>query len=106
LGCAIQRQLDEQVKRSLGTEVMADEYEIENSPLSQRITKDNVTVEVCIYRGKDEEGWLLEVVDQEGGSTIWDDRFATEQAALQEAMDTIAAEGIASFMLKDTDTFH
>ncbi len=83
-----------------------NEIEIENSPLNRHITQDGVTVEVCIYRGKGEKGWLLEVVDQEGGSTCWDDLFPTDRAALQEALDTIANEGIASFMLKAKHGLH
>lgn len=85
---------------------MDDEYEVEDSPLSQTVTRDGVTVEVCIYRGKGETGWLLEVVDQEGTSTIWDDPFDTDREALQEAMNTIAVEGIASFMLKAKHRLH
>ncbi len=45
-----------------------------------------MTVEVLIYRGKDDEGWMLEVVDQEGGSTVWEDWFSTEEEALAEAL--------------------
>ncbi|MFG1466542.1 hypothetical protein V5F77_27330 [Xanthobacter sp. DSM 24535] len=44
--------------------------EIELSPLSGFVTKDDVTVEVCIYRiARSAEGWALEVVDDEGGAT-------------------------------------
>ena len=75
-----------------------DDYEIEDSPLSQKITKDGITVEVCIYRGEDDSGWILEVVDQEGASTVWDDKFATDSEALKAAMLTIEREGIASFL--------
>ena len=57
-----------------------------------------MTVEVLIYRGKDDAGWMLEVVDQEGGSTVWDDLFPTEEEALAEALDTIETEGIAWFL--------
>jgi hypothetical protein len=54
---------------------MQEEYEIENSPLSRKVSRDGVTVEVLIYRGKGDPGWMLEVVDQEGGSTVWEDWF-------------------------------
>ncbi len=40
------------------------------------------------------DGWLLEVVDEYGNSTVWDDPFDTEQEALDEAMNTIDEEGI------------
>ena len=36
--------------------------------------------------------------NQKGTSTVWEDLFATEQDALNEAFQTIASEGIASFI--------
>ena len=50
-------------------------------------------VSVEIYRGE-EDGWILEVVDAENNSTVWDDLFDTDQEALDEALDTIREEGI------------
>jgi uncharacterized protein len=76
---------------------MDDDYKLVFSTLSKRVTRDGITVDVQIYRGKEEEGWLLEVVDHLGGSTVWEDRFPTDIEALQEAMATIEAEGIGSF---------
>jgi hypothetical protein len=83
---------------------MDDDYKLVFSTLSKRVTRDGITVDVQIYRGKDEEGWLLEVVDHLGGSTVWDDRFATDVEALQEAMVTIEAEGIASFAAAEAES--
>jgi hypothetical protein len=40
---------------------------------------------------------MLEVVNQEGGSTVWEDCFRTEEEALAEALNTIETEGIACF---------
>ena len=77
---------------------MQEEFEIEDSKLSQKVSRDGMTVEVLIYRGKDDLGWMLEVVDQEGGSTVWDDLFPTDEEALAEAMNTIETEGIACFL--------
>ena len=77
---------------------MQEEFEIEDSKLSQKVSRDGMTVEVLIYRGKDDSGWMLEVVDQEGGSTVWDDLFPTDEEALAEAMNTIETEGIACFL--------
>lgn len=89
---------------------MDDEYKLIFSTLSNRITRDGITVDVQIYRGRDEEGWLLEVVDHLGGSTIWEDRFSTDAEAYQEAMATIESEGIGSFAAAegkdDTQTIH
>ena len=76
---------------------MTDQDELVTSPLEREITQDGVTVGICIYRGASEVGWILEIEDQDGGSTVWDDRFPTDQAALDEAMTTIETEGIGSF---------
>lgn len=40
------------------------------SPLSQSVTRDGKTARVDIY-GNGEGGWLLEVVDEFGNSTVW-----------------------------------
>ena len=85
---------------------MDDEYEIVMSPLSQEISRDGMAVEVHIYRGDDDDGWVLEVVDQEDASTIWDDRFPTDKAALEEVMRTIDKEGIASFLHEPPQELH
>jgi hypothetical protein len=85
---------------------MDDDYEIEMSPLCRKETRDGIAVEILIYRGEDDDGWLLEVVDQEDGSTVWDDPFPTDQAALDEAMRTIEEEGIATFLHPPESTLH
>jgi len=66
-----------------------------HSPLSQRLARDGTAVEIEIY-DDGEGGWLLEVVDEFGNSTVWDDAFPTDSAALAEALNTIDSEGIAS----------
>jgi hypothetical protein len=38
-----------------------------------------VSLDVQIYRGP-QEGWSLEVVNQAGTSTVWDDRFDSDDA--------------------------
>lgn len=60
---------------------MEDDYELQISPLSQAISSDGQTVQVDIYRGGD-DGWILEVVDESGTSTVWDDPFPTDTDAL------------------------
>jgi hypothetical protein len=90
----------------LGVAEMDHEYEIINSPLSQKITRDGTTVEVLIYRGEHEAAWILEVVDHAGGSTVWDETFQTEQAALSEVLRTIDEEGIACFIMDPIEKLH
>ena len=68
-----------------------------HSQLSQRVVRGETAVEIEIYedgRG----GWLLEVVDEFGNSTVWDDSFPTDSAALAEALNAIDTEGIVSLV--------
>jgi hypothetical protein len=83
-----------------------DEFTLIESKLSGFITQDDMTIEVCIYRGNAERTWLLEVVDEEGTSIVWDDRFETDQAALDEVKRTIETEGMASFLSDPDETQH
>ena len=83
-----------------------DEFTLIRFKLSGFITQDDMTIEVCIYRGGAERTWLLEVVDEEGTSIVWDDRFVTEQAAMDEVKRTIEAEGMASFLSDPDETKH
>lgn len=50
-----------------------------------------------------EGGWLLEVVDEFKNSTVWDEPFSTDQEALDEALRTIAEDGIQSLIGLATD---
>jgi uncharacterized protein len=72
--------------------------EIIMSPLCREITGDGTKVQVDIYRGEDESGWILEVIDKENASTVWDEPFATDQEALEEVMEVIEQDGIRSFL--------
>ncbi|MFC0696413.1 UPF0149 family protein [Paraburkholderia humisilvae] len=67
------------------------------SSLSQRVARDGTAVEIEIYENG-EGGWLLEIVDEFGNSTVWDKSFPTDHAALAEALKTIDTEGIAAVM--------
>jgi hypothetical protein len=76
-----------------------DDPEIEYSPLCEEVAQDGLTVRVQIYRLKTgNNGWLLEVVDHENASTVWDDLFATDHEALAEFSRTLEEEGIQSFL--------
>jgi uncharacterized protein len=80
-----------------------DEGVIEHSPLERDVTRDDATVRICIYRGRDDPDWLLEIEDEHGGSTCWDDRFHSDQAALDEALRSIDEDGIRSFIDVQSD---
>lgn len=73
---------------------MTEEIEFTVSPLCQRLESEGKSVQVDIY--SDGAGaWLLEVVDEFGNSTCWEDPFPTDQEALDEARNTIRDEGVA-----------
>lgn len=72
---------------------MYDEHDLIYSPLQQNYTVGAQTVEICIYR-MPHTAWTLEVIDEHGNSTVWDDEFGTDQAALDEVMRSIREDGI------------
>ena len=76
---------------------MSIEPVLKMSPLCHSLTKDGHTVKIEIYEG-DPGQWILEVVDESGNSTIWDDQFDTDQQALNEVHKTITDEGIESLV--------
>ncbi|PRY68728.1 hypothetical protein [Halomonas ventosae] len=77
---------------------MSAEPELIQSPLSQTITRDGHSLQVDIYRLEEEVDWLLEVVNDDGTSNVWDDHFTTDQAALDAVHEAIDEEGIAAFL--------
>ncbi len=79
---------------------MAD-TDITHSEKSTSITKDDVTLKIEIYREGQEQEWALEVVAENGTSTVWDELFDDDAAALEEALEVIENEGGKSFMLDD-----
>ena len=75
------------------------------SSLSQVVERDGRSVQVEIYNDGT-GGWLLEVVDEFGNSSVWDQSFETEQYALDEALKTIREEGIESLIGFDGGIAH
>ncbi|MDT7524595.1 MULTISPECIES: hypothetical protein [Idiomarinaceae] len=72
------------------------EDNIEQSPLTQTYSANEQTVTIDIYKG--ESGWILEIVDAGNNSTLWEDEFATDQEALDEALAALSEEGIDCFI--------
>lgn len=68
------------------------------SPLCRSVTDGGHVVRLEIYRGPDTD-WTLEAVDASNNSTVWDDLFPTDQAALDEGLRTIRDEGIESLVV-------
>lgn len=61
------------------------------SPLSQRLTRNAVTVQVDIYADRHGK-WILEVVDEGQTSHVWEDHFDTDHEALAEAVRALEEE--------------
>jgi hypothetical protein len=77
-----------------------EDPEIEVSRLSGAVSRDGTTVHVEIYRlVEGDESWTLEVTDHEGGSTVWEDRFATDKDAYDEFYRVLETDGIQSFLV-------
>ena len=77
---------------------MNEEPALINSPLSQDISSGDRTVSVEIYRLENEKEWALEVVDEFNNSTVWDETFPAESAALTEVKKAILEDGISSLI--------
>ena len=74
-----------------------DEIELIYSKHCQSVTRNGKTVKVEIYSsGKND--WILEVVDKDNNSTVWDDQFDTDDEAFQEFERTLKEEGIESMI--------
>jgi len=77
------------------------------SDLCCTLTLDGVTVDVQIFRLKHDPKWTLEVVNETGGSTVWDDPFDTDQDALAAFEQTAIDEGTETFLDDgDVETLH
>jgi len=68
-----------------------DDHVLIYSPLNQTLTRNGVTVEIHIYKGRGSD-WILEVVDAGKNSHVWDDQFKTDQQAFDEAMRALDEE--------------
>lgn len=71
---------------------------IVTSSLSSVVTEQGVTVRVNIIRLENEPGWSLEVENEHGTSTVWDDLFATDEAAHAAFRHTVDEEGMRAFL--------
>lgn len=76
---------------------MSAEPELVLSPLCRQVEVDGQTFEVSIHRLDNEPDWVLEVVDEDGTSHVWDERFASDEAALAEALQAFEDEGAEGF---------
>lgn len=61
-----------------------DDIQLIHSPLTQTHSADGHTLQIEIYRGADSL-WILEIVNELGTSSVWDEQFETDTAALAAA---------------------
>ena len=65
---------------------------------SSRVIKNGSRqIEVRISRPETDNGWSLQIVAGNGCLTVWDKIFASDEAALDDALEVIEEDGIASF---------
>ena len=53
------------------------------SGLSRRVHVGGLDLRIEIYRLEDEPPWVLEVIDQQDTSTVWDEQFKSDQDVLR-----------------------
>ncbi|WP_260929427.1 hypothetical protein [Novosphingobium sp. 9] len=73
------------------------------SPLSQTVSQDGVTVHVEIFKLDSDDGWTLEVVNEAGTSTVWEDPFETDSAAFEAFERAVELEGMDTFLDDDAE---
>lgn len=83
------------------------DHDVIFSELCQSVTRKGITVRVEIYRIATDSRWWLEVVNELKSSTVWDDPFDTDAEAWEAFEETLAEEGIESFLGGgDAETVH
>lgn len=79
----------------------------EFSEFSGEFVDDDVTVILRIYRPAGTNlDWTLEVFDEEGNTTIWNDTFDTDRDAFEEFLATVQRDGIRSFLDEPVQRLH
>ncbi|MEO1108753.1 MAG: hypothetical protein AAFX90_12600 [Pseudomonadota bacterium] len=68
----------------------------------QSVIVDGYRFEIEIYRLESQDRWTLEVVDYREASYVWDDKFESDQEALEVALQVLNSEGALGFMGSDT----
>jgi hypothetical protein len=64
---------------------------------STEITRNGKTVRIDVY--PDGEGaWVLEIVDQDWNSSVWDETFATAEEAMRTGVEAVEKGGIETFI--------
>lgn len=75
-----------------------EEPELIESRLSRTFTWHGYVMQIHIYQLAGDPDWTLEVVNEEGTSIVWDDRFTTDRSAFEAFQKTLDTEGIEAFL--------
>lgn len=76
--------------------------EIVDSKHSRLVTRDGITVELCIYRLDTGKEWSLELVTEDNSSIVWDKVFESDDAANAEFENALSDEGLDA-LINDAD---
>lgn len=68
---------------------------------SRVITLDDVTVDVKIYKLEGDPQWALEVINEQGTSTVWDIQFDADGDAYAAFQLVVDEEGMMAFTVQD-----
>ena len=68
------------------------------SDKSQSLLVDGYPFSIEIIRLETEQTWTLEVVDHEGTSYVWEERFLSDSDARNEAIQALETAGAKTFM--------
>ena len=77
-----------------------EEPEIIMSDLCADVEIDGHFLKVDIYKSDIDPGWILEVINEFGTSTVFDDPFLADGLAWQQFEKTVREEGLAAFLTK------
>ncbi|MCC4252493.1 hypothetical protein LL251_08685 [Sphingobium naphthae] len=74
--------------------------ELIESSLCRSVEQAGVRLRVNIVRLVTERSWSLEVVNEYGASTVWDELFPTDRDADAAFCAVLAQEGVEAFLGK------
>jgi len=68
------------------------------SGLCQRMTVEGHEIRIEIVKLESDTTWTLEVVNEKGASTVWNDPFDTDEDAMNMVKKVLVEEGISAFL--------
>jgi hypothetical protein len=78
-----------------------DDVEVIFSELCADVEIDGHLLTVEIYKTDIDPSWILEVVNEFGTSTVFDDPFIADRLAWQQFEKTVKEERLAAFLTKN-----